>query len=61
MVTATKQPPLTNIRNDLARLPGIRMAFACEINTDKELDEALLKRIMGGDTVSAQFSPSSGG
>jgi len=43
------------IRNDLARLPGIRFAPCAEINTGKYLDESLVKRVTGNDVITARF------
>lgn len=43
------------IRNDLARLTGVRLATCAEINTGKALDESLVKRATGGDVMTARF------
>lgn len=43
------------IRNDIARLRGARFVSAVEINTGKQLDEALVKRLTGGDKITARF------
>ncbi|WP_243366459.1 DNA primase family protein [Fundidesulfovibrio soli] len=43
------------IRNDIARLRGARFVSAVEINTGKHLDEALVKRLTGGDKMTARF------
>ncbi len=43
------------IRNDLARLVGKRFASAVEVNTGRKLDESTVKRITGGDTLTARF------
>lgn len=43
------------IRNDLARLVGIRLASSVEINTARKLDEALVKRITGNDPITSRF------
>ena len=43
------------IRNDLARLPGIRIAPCAEVNTGKYLDESLVKRVTGNDVITARF------
>ena len=43
------------IRNDLARLPGVRFAPCAEINTGKSLDESMVKRGTGGDVMTARF------
>jgi putative DNA primase/helicase len=38
----------------LARLPGIRFLTASELGKDEKLSEPLLKRITGGDTITAR-------
>lgn len=43
------------IRNDLARLPGVRFAPCAEVNTGKSLDESAVKRTTGGDVITARF------
>jgi len=43
------------VRNDIARLRGTRFVSAVEINTGKQLDEALVKRLTGGDKIAARF------
>ncbi len=43
------------IRNDLARLPGVRFAPCAEINTGKALDESMVKRATGNDVMTARF------
>lgn len=43
------------IRNDLARLPGVRYAPCAEANDGKSLDEANMKRSTGGDTITARY------
>ena len=43
------------IPNDLAMLTGVRMVVAAEGEEGKRLEEALLKSITGGDTISARF------
>ena len=43
------------IRNDIARLPGVRFAPCAEVNTGTSLDESLVKRATGGDVISARF------
>ncbi|MBI6630360.1 phage/plasmid primase, P4 family [Pontibaca salina] len=42
------------IRNDLARLKGARMVATSELATGEILDTALVKRINGGDIISAR-------
>ncbi len=41
--------------NDLARLPGSRLVTAVEAGLDSELDQTLVKRLVGEDTISARF------
>jgi putative DNA primase/helicase len=43
------------IPNDVARLPGMRMALAAEVEEGKRLAEALVKDLTGGDTMTARF------
>lgn len=43
------------IRNDIASLPGIRLAPGAEVDTGKYLDEPTLKRTTGGDVITARF------
>lgn len=43
------------IRNDIARLRGARFVPAVEINSGKQLDEAQVKRLTGGDKITARF------
>lgn len=43
------------IPNDVARLPGIRFTFASETGENGRLDEARIKDITSGDTLSARF------
>lgn len=43
------------IRNDIARLPGVRDAMIAEVNTDMFLDESLMKRTVAGDVMTARF------
>lgn len=43
------------IPNDIARLPGIRFTFASETGENGRLDEARIKDITSGDTLSARF------
>jgi putative DNA primase/helicase len=43
------------IRNDLARLPGVRFAPCAEVNTGMSLDESTVKRVTGGDVMTARF------
>lgn len=41
--------------NDVARLHGARMVAAIEANPNRQLDEALIKQITGGDRITARF------
>jgi putative DNA primase/helicase len=43
------------IRNDLARIRGARTVMAVEAGEGKRLDEVLVKRLTGGDTITARF------
>lgn len=43
------------IRNDFARLTGVRFASCAEVNTGKSLDESAVKRMTGGDVITARF------
>jgi len=43
------------IRNDLARLPGVRLASCAEVNTGMSLDESMAKRTTGGDVMTVRF------
>lgn len=41
-------------RNDLARMRGMRLVTAVEAPGDKSFDEAVLKQLTGGDTITAR-------
>lgn len=41
-------------RNDLARMRGVRFVSAVEAPGDKQFDEAVLKQLTGGDTITAR-------
>jgi putative DNA primase/helicase len=43
------------VRNDLARLPGVRYLTCMETESGKKLAEGLVKLVTGGDTISARF------
>jgi putative DNA primase/helicase len=44
-----------SIRNDIARLRGVRFVTAIESEKGKRLDEGIVKVLTGGDTVAARF------
>jgi len=44
-----------SIRNDLARLAGVRMALTSELGQGDILDAALVKRLSGADKITARF------
>src|SRR5207244_6508249 len=43
------------IRNDVARLRGARFISVVEIGMGRHLDEALVKQVTGGGTITARF------
>jgi putative DNA primase/helicase len=43
------------IPNDLARLNGVRLVTASEVDDGNRLNESLVKDLTGGDTISARF------
>lgn len=43
------------IPNDVARLPGVRLVVAAEVEQGKRLAESLVKDMTGGDELSARF------
>jgi putative DNA primase/helicase len=43
------------VRNDIARMEGARLLQASETKAGKQLDEALVKQLTGGETVAARF------
>jgi putative DNA primase/helicase len=43
------------ISNDLAALSGVRFLIASETDDNKHLNEALVKRLTGGDPITARF------
>ena len=45
----------SGIPADLARLQGIRMVTAVEVNWNRQIDEAKLKAMTGGDPITARF------
>lgn len=44
-----------SIRNDIARLDKVRLVVAAESNEQIKLDEALMKNITGGESITARF------
>ena len=42
-------------RNDIARLSGVRFTLATEGDEGSKLDEAIVKRLTGGDTITARY------
>ena len=44
-----------NIRNDIAKLVGVRFVYASEPPAGRKLDEGLVKLLTGGSTVTARF------
>ena len=42
------------VRNDLAALFGLRLVTAVEVGRGKRLDEAMVKQLTGGDTITAR-------
>jgi putative DNA primase/helicase len=44
-----------NIPNDIARLKGARMVTAIEATPGRQLDEARIKAMTGGDPLTARF------
>jgi putative DNA primase/helicase len=44
-----------SVRNDIARLRGVRFVTASEAGSGRRLDEALVKQLTGGDAVTARF------
>jgi putative DNA primase/helicase len=43
------------VRNDIARLEGLRLVVSVEVDEGKQFAEGLLKLISGGDTVTARY------
>ena len=53
--TSFKKKKFDGIRNDLARIKGARLFTAVETGKGDYLDEVLIKRITGQDTITARF------
>jgi putative DNA primase/helicase len=53
--TLVARPHSEAIRNDVAALFGLRMVSAVESNRGQRFDEALVKQLTGGDTITARF------
>ncbi|MHB9131016.1 MAG: phage/plasmid primase, P4 family [Armatimonadota bacterium] len=49
------KPYGAGIPNDIARLPGVRMVVAAEIEAGRRLAESRVKDLTGGDTLTARF------
>lgn len=45
----------SGVRNDIARLRGVRFVTAIETEDGQRLAESLVKSLVGGDTISARF------
>jgi len=45
----------STIRNDIARLAGVRLVLSIEVDEGKALAEGVVKAVTGGDTVTARF------
>jgi putative DNA primase/helicase len=43
------------VRNDLAKLFGVRLVTAIEMESGKRLSEVLVKQLTGGDSITARF------
>ena len=54
ILSAVKDAKHGNARPDLAKLQGVRLAFANETKAGQRLDEGMLKSMTGGDTVTAR-------
>jgi len=50
-----KRQQVGQVRNDIAAMAGARLVASIEVEEGKEMAEALVAQITGGDTVSARF------
>jgi putative DNA primase/helicase len=53
--TVMRRNSSEGVPNDVARLVNMRMVSAAEVEEGKQLNEARIKDITGGDTISARF------
>jgi putative DNA primase/helicase len=53
--TFLKQQQARGPRNDIARLHGARLVSASEVPPGRQFDEAVVKQLTGGDTITARF------
>jgi putative DNA primase/helicase len=53
--TFLRRPPTGAPRNDIARLAGARLVASIEVERGRQLAEALVKQLTGGDTIAARF------
>jgi len=47
--------PSDSIRNDIARMAGVRFVAAIEVGEGRRLNETLVKQVTGQDTITARF------
>lgn len=52
--TFLKKPSTGGLRNDIARLAGVRFVSSIEVEEGKKMAESLIKSISGGDTITAR-------
>lgn len=52
--TLLKKPGGGGIRNDIARLAGVRIVIGVEVDEGRALAEGLIKQLTGGDTITAR-------
>jgi putative DNA primase/helicase len=53
--TFLKQHQARGPRNDIARFHGARLVTASEVPPGRQFDEAVVKQLTGGDTITARF------